>query len=242
MLNNMAHCLMRGGGTADWSYPFVNSFKKVIVLDISKEALKRIPEKEILKIRGSVTKIPLESNSVDCILLIDVFEHIYEKDLPTMIGELNRVLKNGGTIIIFTTHWGWGLNLTINRILGRLNGRFFMGEDQSSGHVNRLKFNEMKKLFNESDLKIKDYRYYNHLFQPLTDYSKDSLAKILDRVRKAKKVRKGQGIKDALNQKRVLPNSIKIPCFIGSYISYLDVLLFGKIIPGDSIFLKIEKP
>lgn len=229
------------GGTADWSYNFVNIFKKVIVLEISKEALRKIPEKEIQKINGSIMNIPLKSESIDCILLIDVFEHIYEKDLPEMIKEFNRVLKKGGGIIIFTTHWGWGINLTVNRIFGRLNGRFFKGEDQSSGHVNRLKFNEMKNLFARGGLKVENHYYYNHFFQPITDYSKDSVARILDKVKREKRVRAGQGVKNLINQKRELPTALKIPLLIGSYISYLDILLFGKIIPGDSVFLKIKK-
>src|SRR3989339_977919 len=65
-----------GGGVGNWAFHFLPDFKKVVVVDVSKEALKQIPEKEIIKKVGSATKLQLKSNYADYILLADVFEHI----------------------------------------------------------------------------------------------------------------------------------------------------------------------
>jgi len=241
-VGNKGTLLDAGGGLADWSYLFLNQFKKVIVLDISKTALKLIPEKEIIKKQGSVTKIPLKSNSADCILLIDVFEHIHKKDLLKMLREMERVLKEGGLVIIYTSHYGWGIRLAFNRLLGRLNGRLRRNEVSSSGHVNRMKLSEIRELVRMSSLEIEDYCYYSHFFQPLTEYPKDIVATIIDSFMKVKKVRKGQGIKDDLNKRRVLPNSMKMVFSLLSKVSYLDVFFFGKAIPGDTIFFTLRKP
>ena len=52
-------------------------------------------EKEIIKKQGSVTEIPLESDSVDCILLADVFEHVVLEDLDKLLSELDEGMERG---------------------------------------------------------------------------------------------------------------------------------------------------
>ncbi len=232
-----------GGGVGNWAFYFLKNFKKVIVLDISNEALKRIPEKEIIKKQGSVTEIPLNSDSVDCILLADVFEHISPEDLNKLLSELKRVLKKDGRIIIFTSQYGQGVRLSINRIFGKMQkeNKNLMELEAKEGHLNRLKFSAMKKLIKNNGLEIENYYHYSVIFQQLTDFMKDESSKIIDKISGKKATREGQVIKDKL--KRIKKPKFLFQLFFGilSFISYLDIILFGKIIPGESIFLTLKK-
>jgi cyclopropane fatty-acyl-phospholipid synthase-like methyltransferase len=236
---NKGTILDLGGGVGNWAYHFLGDFEKVVVLDISNEALSKIPEKEIVKIHGSVLNIPLKSKAVDVVLMADVFEHIYVHELDIMMSEVKRILKDDGRIIIFTSQYGYGIDLLSKRF--RYTRRKIIEEEylEGHGHLNRLKFSEMKRLIKKQGLVIEDYYHYSIIFQLLTDFLKNSLAKIIDKLRKEKSEREGQVIKDKLkNIERGLLFSISK--FL-SKISYLDIIIFGKICPGSTIFLKLKK-
>lgn len=228
-----------GGGVGNWAFHFLDDFDKVVVLDISAEALKRIPEKEIQKKQGSILEIPFKSKFADCILLADVFEHILPKDLDKMLCELNRVLKDDGRVIIFTSHWGHSLRLDYSRLTGKMKGRIMESEIED-GHVNRMTFEEMKLLFEKNGFEVERVRYYGIFFQYVTEFPKNFAAKFIDFFSGKNATRKGQVVKDKL--KRIEEPSLLFRTFFGliSEISYLDLFL-GKFIRGDSIFLKIKK-
>ena len=240
-LKNREILLDAGGGVGNYAFLFKNKFKKTAVLEISKKALDAIPDKEIIKVHDSVVEPKLKDNSIDCILLVDVFEHIKEEDLEKMMTNLRRILKKDGRILVFTSQYGYSLNLIFKRFIGDKN-RLKLGEEKE-GHLNRLKFNEMKSIFKKSGLEVEDYYNYSVFFQQITDSLKDNLAKLVARFRKKQNIdsiRKGQSVKEDLRAKEENV-FIKIQLKILSWISYLDIILFGKWLPGESIFLKLKK-
>jgi ubiquinone/menaquinone biosynthesis C-methylase UbiE len=226
-----------GGGVGNWAFHFLKTFKQVAVLDISKEALKKIPEKDIIKIQSSITRMKVKDNYADCIFLADVLEHIHEKDLNKAFSEISRITKKEGKIIAFTSEYGFGLPILIARILGKTTGRLMNGEI-NEGHVNRMRFSELNKLCENNGLKIINYYHYGILFQPITDFIKDRLAVVLQ-GHNNKEVRAGQEIKNKLKVSENLFLKIVFGCL--SFLSYLDILIFGKVIPGSSVFLEIKK-
>jgi rfaE bifunctional protein nucleotidyltransferase chain/domain len=229
-----------GGGVGNWTFYFLKDFKKCIVLDISENALAQIPEKEIVKLHGSILKIPLPDNSVDCILLADVFEHIFLNDLPKMLQELARILTKDGRIIIFTSENGYGIDLIFDNLLGQMRGGLTLA-DIECGHVNRLTLDEKRKLFVQAGLKLVDYYNYSIFFQQLTDFVKDSSAKIIGRLfARNKNEESGQFLKDRFKTQKE-PSFVTRALFsIPTLISYLDIYL-GRFIRGSYIFLLLEK-
>lgn len=232
-----------GGGVGNYGWFFGEDFEEVIVSDISKRALSKISENNIKKLNCSVLKNKLPSDYVDCILLIDVFEHVDKKDLLKMMKDLRRVLKSEGKIVIFTSHFGWGLGAILQRISNP--EKRLLGKEDREGHVNRLKYKEFQELFRNAGLRIDDCYFYSIFFQQVTDRIKDSFARFISMVadkrnRDTEIGRSGQSIKENLrrNEKKYL---IKLPLLLLSYISYLDILLFGKIFPGNSIFFSLKK-
>ena len=232
-----------GGGVGNYGWFFSDDFKEVIVSDISKIALKKIPEKYIKKLNCSVLDNQLPDNYVDCILLIDVFEHIDEKDLLRMMKDLKRILKPEGRILIFTSHFGFGLGAITQRIFN--HKKRLLGDEYKEGHVNRLKYGEFQELFKKAKLKICDYYFYSIFFQQVTDGIKDNFSRLVSLIthRKNKDIemgRAGQSVKEDLRKKET-KIIFKIPLLFFSYLSYLDILLFGKWFPGNSIFISLRK-
>ena len=225
-----------GGGVGNWAFHFLDDFEKVIVLDISKKALDRIPEKKILKIEGSITNIPLENNSVDCILLADVLEHLKDEDLDKVISELKGILGKDGRIIIFTSQYGFGMNLVICRMFNKMQGRLTLSEIKE-GHLNRMKLNELKNLLKRNNLSIEKYFHYGIFFQPATDFIKDKISAVLQGKTKGS-TRPGQELKNKVKTKTGMLSKMIFTSF--SLISYLDILFFGKILPGSSIFIEVK--
>ena len=49
---------------------------------------------------ADVDKIPFAENMFDCVLALDVLEHIPTVKLSNALSEMNRVLKKGGTLVV----------------------------------------------------------------------------------------------------------------------------------------------
>lgn len=97
------------------SSPNINfvSARKKIGIDINEKALEYMRSHSDAKfVSGSVTKIPFATNSFDCILCIEVLEHLYPDDVNKAISEISRVLVSGGYAIIATPNYAslsWNL-------------------------------------------------------------------------------------------------------------------------------------
>lgn len=88
-----------GGGTGRLAQYICNSCKRVYVLDESEKMLSMVKQGEnLICIRGNALKTPFEDDSVDIVVLSDVFHHI--KEQKDLIVEINRILKYGGKIVL----------------------------------------------------------------------------------------------------------------------------------------------
>jgi ubiquinone/menaquinone biosynthesis C-methylase UbiE len=85
---------------------FVNSLKdkhigRLVGVDVSEEAVRQgqllFPELEIKKIQEA-SRLPFDDAVFDSITLLDVLEHVCEQ--AELLTELNRVLKDGGKLIV----------------------------------------------------------------------------------------------------------------------------------------------
>jgi ubiquinone/menaquinone biosynthesis C-methylase UbiE len=90
-----------GSGQVDES---ISNYIDITPLDLSEGALdlykKYNPSVKNL-MHASIFKIPAEDNSYDGIYNLGVMEHFNEQDIQKILKEFRRVLKPGGTIILF---------------------------------------------------------------------------------------------------------------------------------------------
>ncbi len=74
---------------------------RLVGVDVSEEAVKKgqrlYPELEIIKIREATT-LPFDDGVFSSATILDVLEHVYEQ--TELLAELNRVLKDGGKLIV----------------------------------------------------------------------------------------------------------------------------------------------
>lgn len=60
---------------------------------------------------GSALNIPFADNSFDLVAMFDVIEHIPRNTEPLAIGEIKRVLRPGGTLVLSTPFAYWLANI-----------------------------------------------------------------------------------------------------------------------------------
>ncbi len=74
---------------------------------------------EIIKTSGEIN-IPLKEESVDIVLVFDVFHLLDQGERKKLIKEARRVLKKGGFLSYHATHIGGGYNINLEEIHSRM--------------------------------------------------------------------------------------------------------------------------
>lgn len=125
----------------------LTGFEKKIGADISQEALKQhkavYPEHELIKIDAD-TKLPLDDNQIDCVLLCDILEHV---DKPV---ELLKEAARVGKHILLKIPIEKAL---LFRLMNRIQGVKY-GLSHPSGHLHCWTLSETQSLIKNAGLKI----------------------------------------------------------------------------------------
>ncbi len=125
---------------------------KITVVDIDKSGLRIAKERGLTTLYASALELPIEDNSIDVVICLDLIEHVKEDD--KLIKEIARVLKIGGKIILSAPCSNFHLPFVDMRIL-----------NEQWGHVKTgYKFRELDRLFKQNGLSIKyKTKYFNLL-------------------------------------------------------------------------------
>lgn len=118
---------------------------KIFGIDPSSENVS-ICKKHCLEVyAGSVYELPLDDYSVDCVLFIEVIEHLDQEGLA--IKEIKRVLKRNGTLILLFPH---------DRVfkLARLLTLKFREAFYDAGHVKQWAPKKIGRLLESSGFRI----------------------------------------------------------------------------------------
>lgn len=75
--------------------------------------------------RAEAQKLPFGEHSFDTVFMLDIVEHLHPLELQTAFGEVWRVLKPGGTLIIHTMPnlWYYRFGYPIFRVMQRIRGK-----------------------------------------------------------------------------------------------------------------------
>jgi glycosyltransferase involved in cell wall biosynthesis len=90
-----------GSGQVDMG---INGKISIVALDLSLKALsiyKSVQKDSCRALQGSVFNIPLASGSLEGIYNLGVMEHFTEEEIGRILLEFNRVLRQGGMIVLF---------------------------------------------------------------------------------------------------------------------------------------------
>ena len=126
-------------------------FERVSGLDRSEEAIRYCGEKALPPVeRGDLCDLPFAEADFDLVIATDVLEHV--EDEARAVGELRRVLRPGGRLIVtvpaFQTLWGL--------------------QDRVSHHQRRYRRRELEARLREGGLEVGRSFYFNYLlFAPI---------------------------------------------------------------------------
>ncbi|WP_419181137.1 class I SAM-dependent methyltransferase [Haloarcula litorea] len=71
---------------------------ETIVLDAAPGMLARARKHELAAVAGDAARLPLATDSVDAVLVVDALHHI--RDLDGILREVERVLRPGGVLVV----------------------------------------------------------------------------------------------------------------------------------------------
>lgn len=164
-----------GCGRGDIALYLAKQAEEVIGIDYSKDAIilankarKGFPEEVLEKVSFRVMnakKLEFPDNYFDIIINIDVFEHLYHKELTKSLYEMSRVLKKDGILFVHTctnkilcdVTYKWYV-LPMNKLLTRID-QMIKGtkynplpndprtEYEKEQHINEPTYYYLKKLF-----------------------------------------------------------------------------------------------
>lgn len=111
------------------------------VVEMAKKQLGDLHDKVTL-FHGCADYLPLDNDSVDTVIFFEVLEHIPEDLRPTVIGEIHRVLRPGGRLIMTTPHKGLfhfldpdNLRFRVPGVVYRFINKLVGGQSKDAGYV-----------------------------------------------------------------------------------------------------------
>lgn len=125
----------------------LSKFGKVYGADVEKKAVEYCKKRGLKRISflKNGLKLPFKDNFFDVITCLDVIEHV--KEDKKYLEELRRILKPGGTLVLFTP--------AINLLWSQLDVR--------SHHIRRYNIENLSKIAKSAKFIIKDIKYFNYL-------------------------------------------------------------------------------
>lgn len=125
-------------------------YNQIAGLDFSPEALTYCRSRQLKTlICGSAEKLPIQFHCYDTILTLDMLEHL--KDDRSALSEIFRVLKPGGSLIIFVPAFQF----------------LWSFQDEISHHQRRYTAKELKEKVVQAGFQIKKLTYVNSLLFPI---------------------------------------------------------------------------
>lgn len=137
----------------------LNRAAEIVGADVSKSILnaarKKFKGQKFFLVEDG-KKLPFEDKQFDFILCLDVIEHVYDTEL--LFSELDRVLKDGGRILISTPYHGLFKNLIISLFF------FELIFDPYSSHIRFFTKKSLLRCLSAINLEPIKMGYYGRIF------------------------------------------------------------------------------
>jgi SAM-dependent methyltransferase len=121
----------------------------VVAADLSTTAVGLARDRGVKVLNADIRSLPLQTGSINLVTALDVLEHVHED--YDAIGEINRVLKPGGTALI-----------TVPASMS-----LWSSHDEAVGHVRRYSQEELLKLVDGAGLQVAKVWSWNVLLRPV---------------------------------------------------------------------------
>lgn len=220
-----------GGGVGNFANRLSDYFTKTVLVDIVREALRQNGNPRIAKVQADILALPFQANTFHKVLLSDTLEHLKVTDIPSLLAEVQRVIRPDGVAVIFTSCRGVRLRPILLRVQGRLGRGELDWRDLRDGHLNRLRDRELSELVRAAGFRIRSKRFFSHVFEPL-------VTAVLEALRRRLGYDSRDGMRDRTRHaKHRLDSRLALATL--TIIMALDLVLLGWM-PGGGIFMAIE--
>jgi 2-polyprenyl-3-methyl-5-hydroxy-6-metoxy-1,4-benzoquinol methylase len=170
---NRVELLDAGCGTGLFSRAAAQRGARVTSLDVGEGLLERVAEKcDSRRVVGDVQQLPFADEAFDVVLSTEVIEHVPRPELA--VGELARVLRPGGTLVVTTPNRAWHWSI---RLANRLGLRPYEGLE------NWARWDELRRWSAQADIAVQEMIGFNALpfIHPMTHRPIDWLDRFGDR-------------------------------------------------------------
>lgn len=130
----------------------MKSFPQIVGMDVSMSKVRNLKKIDNMAFLGSILGLPIKDNSFQTVVCSQVIEHVPYTD--EIFKDLNRILVNGGTLIIGTPDYEkiWW------HIFEWLHGKIYPNS-YTEGHISKYKKESLFKKLNSFGFEILDYSY-----------------------------------------------------------------------------------
>ena len=155
-----------GPGSGNFEFMFAKKVKEIVAIDYNDEAVdflkRKIKEKKIKNVKvqvGDVRKLGKVQRKFDIIIMVDVIEHLNDKEAKKVIKSFKNILTRTGKVCIVTPNFksGWVLlewMLDAFRLAPELSGK---------QHLSKFEPKTLVKTFEDAKYKIDTFVSFNFL-------------------------------------------------------------------------------
>ena len=153
--NREAIILDIGCGTGSFLSALTDDGHRVIGVDYRREGLLQMRPNlpTALLSQADAMHLPLASDTLELVLLLDVLEHVRDDQA---IAEARRVLRTGGSAIVTVPALAW----------------LWSYRDEAAGHLRRYSRKRLSDLATDANLEIREIRHFHFLLLPVLAISR----------------------------------------------------------------------
>ncbi len=156
-----------GAGLGESCVVAANNFAKTYAIDVSRQALTRIPnsENDLHRIEADGMNLSLPNETADVVSLFSILEHA--NNPQKLLSETHRILKPNGILLLSTPNTNC-LNRKVKFIALSLLGRNEKSENitSRSDHFQEFSYVETIDMLEQSDFDVKSWHGYGLIFPP----------------------------------------------------------------------------
>ena len=133
-------------------------------------------ERRVCFVGADIQKLPFRDGSFDKVIVLEVIEHVPAETIPVYFGELRRVLKPGGVLLVTTPNYRstWPI---LEWIVDHFGGAAEMGGKQ---HIARFHPRMLRRALEENGFRVHRAGSVYHLSPFLTPLSERWAEKVFD--------------------------------------------------------------
>jgi SAM-dependent methyltransferase len=167
-------------GARVWGLDYAWEAVKIARFDVMNAASEELKPKMGVQ-QATAFQLPFPTDAVDVVFMIDVVEHLTQAQLTGALGEIRRILKPGGRLVVHTAPntWYYRFGYPFFRLVQRIRGLPQPPDPRDRWEFSHVHINEQNPILLHKNLSSSGYKTRVWLLTPHTyDYESSLLMRI----------------------------------------------------------------